>query len=323
MIGLRNCPVLVVGGMGFIGSNLTARLAEDHALVTVLTPVRSRHVSELQIASRPGVTVVEGDVRDAALMTRLVADQRIIFNVSGQSGAVRSMEDPWTDLDVNLRGSLTLLEAVRRANPSAKIVVAGSRLQYGRPECIPVAEDDAGQPLCVHAVHKHTVEEYLKVYARLFSLRFAVARITNPYGPGQPSDRRAYGVINRMIHLALAGETLVIYGDGKQQRDYLHVSDVVGAMVRLAVSPKSDGRMYNVGSGTGTKLIDVARLVIDVAGAGKIQHVPWPPLAEQIETGDFIADISRIRDEIGWSPAIPLREGLEQTASFYRARVPS
>lgn len=323
MTALRNCPVLVVGGMGFIGSNLTARLAGEQALVTVLTPARSRYASELQAIERDGVTVVEGDIRDAALMTPLVADQRIIFNLSGQSGAVRSMEDPWADLDVNLRGSLTLLEAVRRANPSAKIVVAGSRLQYGRPASLPAAEDDAREPLCVHAVHKHTVEEYLKLYSRLFGLRFVVARITNPYGPGQPSGRTTYGVINRMIHLALADETLTIYGDGEQQRDYLHVSDVVEAMVRLALSPQSDGRIYNVGSGTGTRLIDVARLVIEVAGGGRIKHVAWPPLAEQIETGDFVADISRIRDEIGWSPAIPLREGLEQTASFYRARVPS
>jgi nucleoside-diphosphate-sugar epimerase len=126
-----------------------------------------------------------------------------------------------------------------------------------------------------------------------------------------------------MIHLALAGETLTIYGDGEQRRDYLHVSDVVEAMVRLAQTPQSEGRVYNVGSGTGTRLIDVARLVVEVAGGGRITHVPWPPLAEQIETGDFVADISRIRNEIGWSPAIALREGLEQTASFYRARVPS
>jgi UDP-glucose 4-epimerase len=172
-------------------------------------------------------------------------------------------------------------------------------------------------------VHKHTVEEYLKLYRRLFGLRFAVARVTNPYGPCQPAGRTAYGVINRLIHLALADETLTIYGDGEQQRDYLHVSDVVDALIRLAMSAASDGRIYNVGSGSGTRMIDAARLIVDIAGGGRIAHVPWPPLAEQIETGDFVADISRIRAEVGWTPAIPFAAGLEETVSFYRAHVPS
>ena len=114
------------------------------------------------------------------------------------------MEDPWTDLDVNCRGNLVLLEAMRARNPHAKLVFAGSRLQYGSPTRMPVAEDDAGDPLCLHAVHKRTVEEYLRLYGALFGLRFTIARVTNPYGPGQPTGRTAYGVINRLIHLALA-----------------------------------------------------------------------------------------------------------------------
>lgn len=316
--GLRHAQVLVVGGLGFIGVNLTARLSAIGARVTVLTPSRARHERAALDFERERVRIVEGDLRDRELLAGLVDGQQVIVNLSGQSGAVRSMEDPWTDLDVNCRGNLVLLEALRERNPRAKVVFAGSRLQYGHPESVPVAEDAAAEPLCLHAIHKRTVEAYLKLYGRLFGIRFAIARITNPYGPGQPAGRTAYGIVNRLIQLALAGETLTIYGDGLQLRDYVHVDDVAAALVSMAESPAADGRAYNVGSGAGTALADVAGRVVALAGRGRIERVAWPPLAAQIETGDFVADISRIRRELGWTPAIPLALGLEQTVTFYR-----
>lgn len=323
MTPLAGSPVLVVGGLGFIGVNLTARLVALGARVTVLTPSRSHHAAQCLTFEAQGVRVVEGDVRDRALMSRVVERQAVVLNLSGQSGAVRSMEDPFTDLDVNCRGNLVLLEVVREVNPGAKVVFAGSRLHYGRPDRLPAAEGTAGDPLCLHAIHKRTVEQYLRLYGRLFGLRYAIARITNPYGPGQPSGRTTYGVVNRLIQLALAGETLTIYGDGMQQRDYIHVADVVEALVAMAASPGADGRTYNVGTGMGTRLVEVAEAIVEIAGGGRIAHVDWPDLAAQIETGDFVADISRIERELGWRPALPLRRGLESTVAHYRSHAVS
>lgn len=320
MIMPRDTPVLVVGGLGFIGLNLTARLVRLGACVVVLTPSRERHAGQVRAFEDDGVRVVEGDLRDHALMSRLVAGQQFVFNLSGQSGAVRSMDDPWTDLDANCRGTLVLLDAIRHTNPAAKVVTAGSRLEYGRPASIPVAETTLGDPLCVHAIHKRTVEQYLRLYRRLFGLRFAIARVTNPYGPGQPAGRTAYGIINRFIHLALADDDLTIYGDGRQLRDYVHVDDVASALLALAMSPDAEGA-YNVGSGTGTAMADLATMVVDLAGAGRITHVEWPPLAAQIETGDFVADVSRIHRDVGWTPSVELREGLERTVAFYRSAI--
>ena len=317
-VGPSGQRVLVIGGLGFIGVNLTAKLVESDARVTVMTPSRDRHTGPASDFERDGVTVVSGDLRDADRMSSLVRGQQLVINLSGQSGAVRSMEDPWTDLDVNLRGNLVLLEALRAHNREAKVVFAGSRLQYGHPEQLPVQEDSAKHPLCLHAIHKQTVEQYLELYANLFGIRYSIARITNPYGPGQPRSRTAYGVINRMIHQAIADRPLTIYGDGAQQRDYVHVDDVVEALIVLATSPKADGRAFNVASGTGISLIDLAKQIIEIAGAGRIEHVAWPELAHQIETGDFVADISRIRSELGWQPRIALDAGLAQTVAFYR-----
>ena len=317
-MNLKDSRVLVIGGLGFIGVNLTTRLSVLGAKVSVLTPDRAKHASDIPSFERHGVEIVEGDLRDGALISRRVVGCDVVINLSGQSGAVRSMDDPWTDLDVNVRGNLVLLEALRAQNRDAKVIFAGSRLQYGHVHRLPAHEDEPQVPLSVHALNKQTVEQYLDLYQRLFGIRYAVARITNPYGPGQPAGRTAYGVINRMIHLAIADRPLTIYGEGTQLRDYIHVDDVTTALVAMAASPKTDGRAYNVGSGTGTRMVDLASQVIAIAGAGRIEHVAWPALAQQIETGDFVADISRIKRELAWGPTIELRPGLEQTVAFYR-----
>lgn len=319
MSGLAAQRVFVIGGLGFIGVNLAERLIAEGAAVTILTPLRERHGDQADAFEQRGARIVEGDLRDRELMPALVDGQHVIFNLSGQSGAVRSMDDPWSDLDVNLRGNLVLLESLRDTKSPAKVVFAGSRLEYGKPRSLPVREEDLGDPLCLHAVHKRTVEEYLKLYAQLFGVRYTIARITNPYGPGQPKGRTAYGVINRLIHLALAGDTLTIYGDGRQQRDYVHVGDVVDALLVLARSPQADGRAYNVASGVGTRLVDVANEIVRVAGGGRVEHVAWPALAAQIETGDFVADVSRARRELGWAPSRELHAGLAETIAHYRA----
>jgi UDP-glucose 4-epimerase len=163
-------------------------------------------------------------------------------------------------------------------------------------------ENQAPEPLCLHAIHKSTVESYLRLYKTLFGLRYTIARVTNPYGPGQPPGRTAYGVVNRMIHLALGDRTLPVYGDGAQRRDYIYVDDLVNALIRLATSPTGVGRAYNVGSGRGTPR-RTWRTIVDLAGGGRVEHAEWPALAAQVETGDFVPDITRICREIGWVPA--------------------
>ena len=315
----RDRAVLVTGGLGFIGCNLTDRLVALGARVTVVTPLRARHAESALAFEKRGVHIVEADVRDPEAMCGVVAGPDVIFNLAGQSGAVRSVDDPLTDLDVNCRGSLVLLEAVRAMNRDAKVVFSSSRLTYGQVGEQPAREDHDMAPRCTHAIHKLAVEQYLRMYRQLFGVRYAVARMTNPYGPGQPGARTDYGIVNSMIHLALAGETITVYGDGRQLRDYIYIDDVVEALLRLGERGVSDGVTYNVGTGLGTAFVDMARAIIAVAGRGRLEHAPWPTLAQQIETGDFRADISRIQAELGWQPRIALEDGLQRTVAHYRA----
>jgi nucleoside-diphosphate-sugar epimerase len=314
---------LVLGGLGFLGANVSRRLRARGYHVTAATRSLAAHREAASAFAGAGINAVEANLMDGAAMARLVPGHDVIINLAGESGAVRSLEEPLVDLDGNCRANLVLLDAIRAHNPAVKLVFIGSRLQYGKPVTLPVTEDHPRQGLSVHAVHKNAIEEYLRVYARLFGLRYTVARVTNPFGPGQPAARVNYGVVNRMIHLALADQPIPIYGDGLQQRDYVYVDDVSEALVRLAEQDAADGRAFNVGSGAGTALIDMANAIIHSAGGGSISHVPWPRLAEQLETGDFIADVTRIEREIGWRPSTSLSDGLARTVAYQRLQQPS
>jgi UDP-glucose 4-epimerase len=316
----RGRRTVVIGGLGYIGRRLAGRLAELGARVTVVTPAIAHHRAAAAESEALGVHVLEGDLRDHAAMRRAVDGQDVVFNLAGRSGAVQSVEDPGADLDVNCRGSLVLLDCLRSHAPSVRLVFVSSRLVYGRTrEGAPVREDADLAPLCPHAVHKAAVERYLDSYNRLFDVPFTVARLTNPYGPGQPQERTAYGVINRLIHLALLGRALPIYGDGCQRRDYIYLDDAVEALVALGVSGAAAGRIYNVGSGVGTHLVDAARRIISEVGQGHLEFLEWPTVAAQIETGDFVADVTRIGSEVGWAPRVSFEEGLRRTVAFYRS----
>jgi UDP-glucose 4-epimerase len=311
----RSRRVLVTGGLGYLGSNLAAALLDAGADVTIVTPARDRHPLAAGRFEGRGARVIEADIRQVGPMRDATCGQEVVFNVAGQSGALESVRDPIVDLDVNCAGNLTLLEALRLESPRAKFVFAGSRLVYGATRTLPVAEDHALAPLCPHGAHKAMVEQYLAMYGTLHGVRATTLRITNPYGPGQPSERRAYGVINYLIHRALAGQSLPIYGDGAQRRDYVFVGDVAAAMLLAGAESRSDGRVYNIGSGVGIRMIDAARLIIEAAGAGRVELQPWPPLVREIDTGDFIADITRIGDELGWRPTTPFADGLRETVA--------
>jgi len=311
-------PVLVIGGLGFIGINLTRSLLASGAMVTVLTPSRARRIDAASAVVALGGTIVEGDLRDESVIRRSVAGQDVVFNLAGRSGALLSMDDPFTDLEVNCRGNLTLLEGLRHENPTAKLVFPGSRLQYGRVTATPVAEAHSDRPLCMHGAHKNAVEQYLSIYREVYGIRSTSLRITNPYGPGQPFDDRPYGVVNRNIRLALENQPIPIYGDGAQIRDYVFIDDVVDALVTVGLSRVADGRTYNVGSGVGTRLVDMARAIQRVVGGGRLEFVAWPPLAERIETGDFVADVSRLSADTGWRPHVGIEDGLRRTVSAHR-----
>src|SRR6185369_6808101 len=193
------------------------------------------------------VRVNIADVRDETSMAALVQDRDVIFNLAGQVSHIDSMRDPQTDLDINCRSQLTILEACRRHNPSAKIVYAGTRQIYGKPDRLPVDETHLVRPTDINGINKAAGEQYHLVYNNAFGVRACSLRLTNVYGPRQLIKHGRQGFIGWFIRLAIEGREIQIFGDGSQVRDFVYVEDAVDAFLRAGASDFVNGQVFNVG----------------------------------------------------------------------------
>ncbi len=316
----RGRPVMITGGLGFIGSNLARALVglgADVLLVDSLIPDYGGNLFNIDgIAERVRVNVA--DIRQQSTMDYLVRGCDVIFNLAGQVSHIDSMRDPHTDLDINCRSQLTILEACRRNNPGVKVVYAGTRQVYGKPERLPVDERQLVRPTDINGINKVAGEYYHLVYNTVFGIRACSLRLTNVYGPRQLVKHNRQGFIGWFIRLAVEGREIQVYGDGSQVRDFVFVDDVADAFLRAGATDAVNGEVFNVGGSEPTTHRDLVRLLIDVAGSGSARFVEWPRDKKAIDIGSFYADSSRFMALTGWAPRVPLREGLRQAVAFYR-----
>ncbi len=303
-----------------IGSAIAHILVEQGAEVTIVDAMLPEYGGNLfnihNISDK--VAFIKGDIRDEDGLKRWVDGADYIFNLAAQVSYVDSNIDPLLDLDINCRGHLKLLLALRQSNRRAKVVFTSSRFVYGSIDYNPVDENHPFNCLSVYGIHKLAGEKYYRFFHDAHDLDTRSVRITNPFGPRQQMKHSKYGIVNWFIRLALEGKPLTVFGEGLQKRDYIFVKDLAAGIVAVALSPKTNGQVYNLGSGTGTAFIEMVRLIAEIIPATEIQHIPWPKERSLVETGDFIADISKIRKDTGWQPQTTFREGLEQTVAFYR-----
>ena len=315
----RGRKVLVTGALGFIGSNLSRALADLGAHVLAVDSLLPDYGGNLfNLAGyEDKVKINIADVRGHG-MEYLVREQDILFNLAGQVSHIDSMVDPFTDLEINCRSQLWILEAVRKNNPGVKIVYAGTRQVYGKPMRLPVDETHLLNPTDVNGINKISGEFYHLVYHSVYGIRSTSLRLTNTYGPRQLIKHNRQGFIGWFIRLALEGREIQIFGDGSQVRDFVYVEDAVDAFLRAGASDAVNGHVFNVGGGEPTSHSDLVRLLIDVAGAGSVRHVPWPADKKAIDIGSFYADSTRFKETVGWAPSVPLRTGLTRTIEYYR-----
>ncbi|HUT54917.1 MAG TPA: NAD-dependent epimerase/dehydratase family protein [bacterium] len=311
--------VLVTGGLGFIGSNLALRLAELEARVTVVDSLVPGHGgNRFNLApARDRVRLVIGDLRENKIIENAVKGQEVIFNLAGQVSHTDSMEDPFTDLEINCRSQLSLLEACRAHNRDGKIIFAGTRGQYGKPQRLPVDETHPQRPTDINGIDKTAGEAYHLLYHQVHGIRACSLRLTNTYGARHQMRSSRQGIVNWFIRLALGNATIPIYGDGLQMRDCNYVDDVVDAFL-LAAGPATDGQVYNLGGGDPRPLIELARMIVSLAGGGRIETVEFPASSRAIEIGSYHADFSRFHQATGWGPRVALRDGLQRTIDYYR-----
>ncbi|MFN7916048.1 MAG: NAD-dependent epimerase/dehydratase family protein [Vicinamibacterales bacterium] len=315
--------VLVTGGLGFIGSTVARQLVAlgaDVSLVDALLPDCGGNLFNIDgIAER--VRLESADLRDRAAMDRVVAGQDVIFNLAGQVSHIDSMRDPYTDLQVNCLSHLTLLEACRAVNPSVKVVYAGTRQIYGRPDSLPVSESHLVRPTDVNGINKAAGEQYHLVYNNVFGLRACSLRLTNIYGPRQLIRHNRQGFIGWFIRLAIEDRTIQIYGDGAQLRDFVHVEDAADAFLRAGASDACNGEVFNVGGSEPVSHSALTDMLLEAAGSGRVEYIAWPAEKKAIDIGSFYADSGRFRARTGWEPKVDLRDGLRSTLAFYRAHL--
>jgi UDP-glucose 4-epimerase len=315
----RGRKVLVTGGLGFIGSNLCRTLADLGAQVLAvdsLLPDYGGNLFNLD-GYEDRVRVNIADVRGHGI-EYLVRGQELLFNLAGQVSHIDSMTDPFTDLEINCRSQLRILEAVRKNNPGLKLVYAGTRQVYGKPRYLPVDEAHPLNPTDVNGINKISGEHYHLVYHSVYGIRACSLRLTNTYGPRQLIQHSRQGFIGWFVRQALLGEEIQIYGDGRQKRDFDYVDDVVDAFLRAGALETADGEVFNLGGAAPVTLVELAELLHQVAGGGSHRLVPFPPERKRIDIGDFYADAAKIKRALGWAPRVGLREGLERTLAFYR-----
>ena len=316
----RGRKVMITGGLGFIGSNLARHLVElgaDVLLIDSLIPDYGGNLFNIDgIEDRVYVNVA--DVRQQSTMNYLVRDCSVIFNLAGQVSHVDSMRDPYADMEINCRSQLTILEACRYNNPGVKVVYAGTRQVYGRPESLPVDETHLVRPTDVNGINKAAGEYYHLVYNNVFGVRACSLRLTNVYGPRQLIRHNRQGFIGWFIRLAIEGGPIQIYGDGSQCRDFVYVDDVADAFLRAGESDLCNGEVFNVGGNEPISHRDLSALLVKIAGSGKVEYVEWPPDRKAIDIGDFYADSTKFKLTTGWEPAVSLAEGLKRTIAFYR-----
>jgi UDP-glucose 4-epimerase len=317
--------VLVTGGLGFIGSNLAIRLLELGAYVVVvdsLIPETGGNPFNIEpVQDHPRLSVRTVDVRDVLAMQRLVRNQAVIFNLAGQVSHIDSMQDPFTDLEINCRSQLALLEACRFNAPDAKVLFASTRQIYGRvPEDqLPVDERQPPNPVDVNGINKLAGERYHVLYNNVYGIRTSVLRLTNTYGPRMLVKNNRQTAIGWLIRQAMDGERIDIFGDGAQLRDFTYVDDAVNAFLIAGMNDAANGQVFNIGAIEPTSLRDVAELLIEVAGTGSYQLLPFPPQRKVIDIGSIYVDDRKIRRMLKWQPRVDLREGLSRSVSFYRA----
>jgi len=316
--------VLITGGLGFIGSNLAHRLVELGADVTVVDSLIPDYGGNLYNVEgiRDRIQINVSDVRDTHSLRHLVQGKDYLFNLAGQTSHLDSMTNPMPDLEINCQAQLSILETCRAVNPKIKIVFASTRQIYGRPAQLPVAETHPLNPVDVNGINKMAGEHYHLLYNNVHGIAATALRLTNTIGPRMRIKDARQTFLGLWVRQLLEGKPISVWG-GKQLRDFTDVEDAVDAFLMAAASPATNGQVYNLG---GREVIDlgaVAKLMVELNGAGTFEIREFPSDRRAIDIGDYYADFSKIRRALGWEPKRALRETMETTLRYFREALPN
>ncbi len=317
---MKGEKVLITGGIGLVGSNVARKCLELGAEVTIFNKNFDKIKNIEDIKSR--VKIIRGDIMDYEKIEESIFGMDYIFLFAGQVSHLKSMKNPFLDLNANCKATLNVLESCRKHNPDAKIIFSGTVREAGVISGKYVDETQREEPTSIYGLHKLTSEKYLQIYNKVYGLKTTTLRLTNVFGIGTYNTNAERSVINHFIKRALKEKKLDVYGDGGPLRDYNYVENVAEAFVCAAQSEKTNGEFYILGSGQGKTFIDfLDKLKNEIKNTLgfeiEINKIPVPEAVEKTVQGDVIADYSKLKDATGWQPKISFEEGIRKTIEFY------
>lgn len=311
--------VLITGGLGFIGSNLARRLVNlgaDVYIIDSLIPEFGGNIFNVADI-RDRVTVNVSDVRDEHSLKYLIQGKDYLFNLAGQTSHLDSMKDPYTDLEINCRSQLSILEACRHYNPDVRVVFTSTRQLYGKPDYLPVDEKHLLRPVDVNGINKMAGEWYHILYNNVYNIRSSALRLTNTYGPGMRVKDSRQTFLGVWVRLLVEGKPFEVWG-GEQLRDYNYVEDVIDALLLCALSENAIGKVFNLGGDCVISLKDTAELMVKANGGGEYVIREFPPERKRIDIGDYYSDYNLISNSLEWKPRVNLENGLRKTLEYYK-----
>jgi nucleoside-diphosphate-sugar epimerase len=320
---IQNKNILITGGLGFIGSNLTRRLVLMGNQVTIIDSLIQEYGGNLRNLHdiRDKIVINLSDVRDPFSINELVKGQDYLFNLAGQTSHLDSMNDPFTDLDINGKSQLSILEACRKNNPHIRIVFASTRQVYGKPQYLPVDENHPLNPVDVNGINKIAGEQYHLLYNQVHGIRSSVLRLTNTYGPRMRIKDARQTFLGIWIRNLLEGKPIQVYGDGQQRRDFNYVDDLVEALIIAATENKAIGRVYNLGAPDPMSLSETAKIMCHGIEGMSWNLVPFPQDRKAIDVGDFICDYNSFSSAFGWEPKFKFEEGIKRSLEYFRSEL--
>jgi len=320
---ILNKKVLITGGMGFIGSNLARRLVEHGNIVTIVDSMIPEYGGNYQNLSdmKDRVTINISDVRDQVAINHLIKGHDYLFNLAGQTSHLDSMQDPITDLDINAKAQLSILEACRKNNLDIRVVFASTRQIYGKPQYLPVDEKHPLHPVDVNGINKIAGEQYHILYHEVYGIESSVLRLTNTYGPRMRIKDARQTFLGIWIRNLLEGNSIQVFGDGLQRRDYNFVDDVLDALMIAATHPDAIGNTYNLGSPEPLSLEDSAKIICEEVDTYNYIMVPFPEDRKAIDVGDFVCDYSLFSSQFSWKPRTKFQEGIKKSIEYFRNKL--
>ena len=320
---IENKKILITGGMGFIGSNLAQKMVNLNNKVTIVDSLIPEYGGNLRNIEdiKDNISVNLSDIRDEYSICEIVKNHDYLFNLAGQTSHMDSMQDPFTDLDINAKAQLSILEACRKNNPDIRILFASTRQIYGKPNYLPVDERHPLHPVDVNGINKIAGEQYHILYQEVYGIASSVLRLTNTYGPRMRIKDARQTFLGIWIRNLLEGKPIEVFGDGKQRRDYNYIEDVLDALLIAATEEHAIGKVYNLGAPDPISLEDTAKIMCQEIKGSDYQMIPFPEDRKAIDVGDFICDYSVFRNQFGWEPKVSFEEGIQRSLEYFRKEI--